>query len=263
MLNASCMMLILIIASSVSTPDCVGRHIGPWSVAGRTVVGGCMLLQLYLEALEQRPLVTKMVTCAILNAGEELVAQVLSKMQADPSPAERRRRGGGERATNAVSVVQRWVRSVRSVLSGRVKSALGVPVEWGRVGKMCLYGLAVNGPVSHGLYGVVGRVFGALTGVGWVDALLHLGAVNVGVIPVVTYLYLYAMGVIDGLKGDALHARILDHFVPICKQTWTYFPIIQLVVFKLAPPRTHVPIFNLIGFLYGVYLNFQAQQRSS
>ncbi|KNC49306.1 uncharacterized protein AMSG_05304 [Thecamonas trahens ATCC 50062] len=240
------------------------------------------MLRLYMAALERSPLLTKMLTCAVLNATEETLGQILATASArdsssiwrtatsfpgnagqsnlgspirspglDGRDGVRAGNSGNERTVSVARVVAEWL----DVAKEKALAVVGANIGWLRVAKMGAYGALINAPLNHVLYGAADVVFTNLTSSSITNMSLHLAAVNIFIIPIVTYVYLYALGTIEGLSRDDLQARIFRDFVPIVKQTWTYFPIIQLIVFKFAPAQLTVPIFNLIGFVYGVYIN--------
>jgi hypothetical protein len=93
---------------------------------------------------------------------------------------------------------------------------------------------------------------------------LQLLAVNGVVIPVQTVVYLVAITLMDA-PGDWARVRaVLEaQLAPILRTTWTYFPVLQLLMFKFVPADLWLPIFYLIGYLYGVVINLRTKREAT
>eukprot|EP00030_Apusomonadida_sp_AF-17_P006129 a677832_30.p1 GENE.a677832_30~~a677832_30.p1 ORF type:complete len:212 (-),score=36.98 a677832_30:10-552(-) len=145
---------------------------------------------------------------------------------------------------------------LEEIVAQRLNKTRKGPVDWVRVKKMVLYGLCINGPLGHLLYGLMER--GLARWQGLVGVVPRLLIVNLVIIPIVTAVYLYALGVIAELPRHRIQQRIRRDFQPIMVTTLKYFPIIQVGTFVMLPQHLWVPWFNLIGFLFGVYVNYSA-----
>jgi len=66
------------------------------------------------------------------------------------------------------------------------------------------------------------------------------------------------MALIANKRGAAARAYIQANFWPITLITWKAFPLIQLFALRFLPAPLWTPFFNLIGFLFGIYVNVKA-----
>lgn len=130
----------------------------------------------------------------------------------------------------------------------------------GRAERLALFGLFVRGPLGHALYEMVGRLFPG-------SSLLHsvgqLLAVNLLVAPVQTAAYYAGLAAIDGKPPAAVWASVKANMWPTMVVTWKYFPLVQVLTLKLLPQPMWVPFFNLLGLLFGVYLNVAEARRAA
>eukprot|EP00048_Salpingoeca_helianthica_P015932 m.229486 g.229486 ORF g.229486 m.229486 type:complete len:193 (+) comp17755_c0_seq1:107-685(+) len=172
----------------------------------------------YTRALARAPMLTKACTAAVLNGLEEISAQWLQmRFQAKGDKKKRR-------------------------------------FDLNKIVKMFLYGLLINGPLGHVLYAALAR---ALQGhAGLTATLLQLLVSNAIIGPLQTLVYLTAMGYIKGLDTAGVAALLRARLWPLTLALWQYFPAIQLVVFRLLPEPLWLGTFNLIGLLFGIYVNY-------
>ena len=86
------------------------------------------MLKAYERALKQRPLVTKMVTSAVLSASQDIIAQLVAARRAAAA------------ATSATS-------------------ASAARLDAARSGKMLLAGGLIDAPLSHALFSLLNAAF--------------------------------------------------------------------------------------------------------
>jgi hypothetical protein len=60
----------------------------------------------------------------------------------------------------------------------------------------------------------------------------------------------------QGLDLAGIAALLRARLWPLTLALWQYFPAIQLLVYRLLPEPLWLATFNLIGLLFGVYVNY-------
>ncbi|KAI9217156.1 hypothetical protein BC828DRAFT_391884 [Blastocladiella britannica] len=121
--------------------------------------------------------------------------------------------------------------------------------------KLATYGALIAGPMGHYLYDALNTVFDGSSAASKIGQLV--GA-NIIVAPIQNAVYLAVMAIISG-RPDVL-GEIKRGFLPLMKLTWTVFPAIQLIAVKFLPPNLWLPYFNLMSFVFGVYINFKLKK---
>ena len=66
---------------------------------------------------------------------------------------------------------------------------------------------------------------------------------------------------IQGLDVKDTVAFVNRQLWPLTLALWKYFPAIQLVVYRLFPAPLWPLIFNLIGLLFGIFVNYTSSRR--
>eukprot|EP00047_Mylnosiga_fluctuans_P003680 m.230342 g.230342 ORF g.230342 m.230342 type:complete len:196 (+) comp12047_c0_seq1:3302-3889(+) len=177
----------------------------------------------YLLALHNNPLRTKAFTACFLNTLEEIIAQILA------------------------------------LRAAKVKGPIWKHLDYAKIAKMAAYGLLVNGPLGHVLFSALAASLKNVTGVGGTIAQLLIS--NGLILPLQNLVYLLALGAIKGLDLQANIKAVLQRMWPLTLACWQYFPMIQLVVYRLFPAPLWPLVFNLIGLLFGVYINYTSSRR--
>lgn len=118
--------------------------------------------------------------------------------------------------------------------------------------KLGLYGAFVNAPLSHYAYLLLDKL---VPGTSVTGQVLQLVASNAIILPIQTYVYISALGLIDDKSFRETQILVKKTLLPILITSWKYFPIVQLLVFRYVPQILWVPTFNLIALLFGIYVN--------
>ena len=64
------------------------------------------------------------------------------------------------------------------------------------------------------------------------------------------------------MDRDAITKLLRDQLGPLTRALWLYFPLIQLVVFRLVPQPLWPLVFNAIGLVFGVVVNYSTSRSS-
>lgn len=132
----------------------------------------------------------------------------------------------------------------------------GEKVDMSKVVKKGVYGCTISAVLGHYLYALVDRIMAGRTGA--FASLGKLVLINVGVAPITNWVYYAALGMINGMDEAGAKAFAGKQTWPTLLLTWKYFIPIQLIVVSAVPQALWLPVFNLIGFIFGVYLNASA-----
>ncbi|KAL7749571.1 hypothetical protein RI367_005127 [Sorochytrium milnesiophthora] len=150
---------------------------------------------------------------------------------------------------------------LQELISGTVVAAS--KVDYGQLlmqaAKMTAYGFCISGPMGHFLYQGLAAVFAGQTGpLAMVGQLL--GA-NLVLAPIQNAVYLSAMSLAAGRNP---FVDVPKGLLPLMKITWMVFPVVQLVAAKFLPQQLWTPFFNLVSFVFSLYVNVmikRSQQR--
>ncbi|KAI9144504.1 hypothetical protein BKA69DRAFT_798710 [Paraphysoderma sedebokerense] len=123
-----------------------------------------------------------------------------------------------------------------------------------RMVKMGGYGFLISGPLGHYLFAALARAFEGTTGI-W-SILGQMVGANFVIAPIQNLVYLTAMAVIGGQPLSVIPKQ----FLPLMKITVQVFPLVQLFASKFLPPHLWLPFFNLVGFVFGVYINYTVRK---
>ncbi|KAI8818210.1 uncharacterized protein EV422DRAFT_539061 [Fimicolochytrium jonesii] len=170
----------------------------------------------YLVALAEHPILTKSGTAATLNALQELAASSIS-----PSPSAN--------TTHDRALAYR------------------------KAAAMAAYGGLVAGPLGHVLYKWMEKVFHNRTGTGAAVGKLLFG--NLVIAPIQSAVYLAAMAGIAGAGVRGVVGTVRGRLVSVLKLTWIVFPAVQIFALKYVRQELWMPFFNLVGFVFGTYIN--------
>ncbi|KAL1915912.1 uncharacterized protein VTP21DRAFT_6300 [Calcarisporiella thermophila] len=141
-------------------------------------------------------------------------------------------------------------------LSGTSK---GNPVDK-RVLQMTAYGLFISGPLGHYLFDLLNRVFAGRTGIS--AKILQILAVNLILSPIQNSVYLAAMAIISGARTWAqVRTAVKKGLLPMMKISWVISPACIAFAQGFLPPQFWVPFFNLVGFIFGTYINTMTKKR--
>ncbi|CAG8580187.1 16264_t:CDS:2 [Dentiscutata erythropus] len=204
-------------------------HSRPVSIKERTLSFPSILLALYNLQLYTHPLRTKAITAGILTGLQEFLAQELSGTK-----SKRKGKAKEDDKLTLYDVIDE------------------------RVAKLALYGFFISGPLNHGLFEILNRIFKNRTGSG--VKFLQILVTLLIILPIQNTVYLAAMAYITGMRApEQILTSIKKSLLPIMKMTWIVFPIVQTFAQKFLDPPLWVPFFNLVGFSLGLYASTKAK----
>ncbi|KAJ1990276.1 hypothetical protein H4R33_001780 [Dimargaris cristalligena] len=198
------------------------------------------LARAYVGHLERKPLLTKAATAGVLLGLQEYLAQALSGTRATHPP----------KGSSLAPLPQDSPHLA-------VVKALGRRLD-PKVVQMALYGFFLSGPLGHFLYELLGRALAKRKGP-LVPVLMLLGA-NLLISPIQNAVYLMAMAFIAGQRHPAqLVTVVRQQLLRLQKISWALFPLVQLIANRYLRPPLWVPFFNVVGFVFGLYINTRAK----
>ncbi|KAJ1927822.1 hypothetical protein IWQ60_002587 [Tieghemiomyces parasiticus] len=207
------------------------------------------MLTFYLTNLMRRPLLTKACTAGALLGLQEQLAKVLA--------GTAQRGGATDKAAETEAVEANAICSGDGPHTALAKIARRHIDP--KVVQMALYGFFLSGPLGHYLYETLGRFLAKRKGP--IVPVLMLLISNLVFSPIQNAVYLMAMAFIAGKRKPAqLAAVVKDQLLRLQKVSWVLFPAVQLFANRFIPQPLWVPFFNLIGFVFGVYVNTQAKR---
>ena len=116
----------------------------------------------------------------------------------------------------------------------------------------------MSAPVGHTLYALMDRVLSPLRPrvSGAIMTILQLVIANLIISPIQNYVYLYALAYISGKRDHQEIDKIVRAQLPgVNKVTWQVAPLVQILTFKFVPQTLWIPVFNLVGLVFGIVFN--------
>ncbi|KAJ3417490.1 hypothetical protein HDV05_003354 [Chytridiales sp. JEL 0842] len=135
--------------------------------------------------------------------------------------------------------------------------ATGSKLDIFKPARMAAYGFFISGPLGHALYDRLEKIFDGKKGAGW--TLAKLLASNLVISPILNTAYLIAMGLIAGQNLATSIRNARARLPSVMRTSWIVFPAVQTLAFRYVPPALWLPLFNLVAFTFGLYININAK----
>ena len=69
-----------------------------------------------------------------------------------------------------------------------------------------------------------------------------------------TWLYFYAIGVLEGQTLDKMNQTVREQLWPVLIMNWKVWPLVNLLNFKFVPTQLRVLVGNIVAIFWLVYL---------
>lgn len=186
------------------------------------------LLRVYLEALDRRPLLVKVLTSAVISCVSDLVAQNFELW------------GAGKLS---------WLQQ---------------DIDWRRVAALGFVGAVLTAPMFHFLYDAMDAYIPSTRNP--LNTVAQLLVDQLIAAPAWLVAFFGLISVCEGrFDLDSVKAQIARDYIPSLKLTWTVFPVVQLLSFAFIPKHLRVLTLNVLdlGFTGALSYIKHAKQESS
>ncbi|KAI0018405.1 Mpv17 [Xylariomycetidae sp. FL0641] len=201
---------------------------------------------------DQRPVLTMMVTNAVLGGIADTVAQTITSVR------ERAvRKPGGISKEDPVAIEihdldrkNPW--SDRELVPD--SKMLPPPFDFERLTRFMAYGFAMA-PVQFKWFSFLSRVFPITKGNAFAPAMKRVAMDQLVFAPFGIGCFFTVMTVAEGGGRRAVAHKLRDMYIPTLKANFIIWPAVQIINFRLMPVQFQLPFVSTIGIAWTAYLS--------
>jgi len=198
----------------------------------------------------KRPVLTTMITNAVLGGIADTVAQSLTAIRQRAV-----RKPGGPDKDDIVAIEiheldKRW--SDHELIPD--SKLLPPPFDFERLTRFMAYGFLMA-PVQHKWFGFLSRTFPVTKTAAFVPALKRVAFDQFLFAPIGLGLFFTFMTVAEGGGKRAVQRKFQDVYVPALKANYMVWPAVQIINFRLMPIQFQIPFVSTIGIAWTAYLS--------
>ncbi|OAA53318.1 Mpv17/PMP22 [Cordyceps fumosorosea ARSEF 2679] len=202
---------------------------------------------------EERPLITMMVTNALLGGIADTVAQVITAFRHRVV----RKPGGAKDETVTIEIHELGKSPYyeKDSLSNFGPSTGRPPAfDFERLTRFMGYGFCVA-PIQFRWFKLLERLFPMSKTSTFGPALKRVAFDQIVFAPFGVALFFTAMTVAEGGGRRAVSNKLRDMYVPTLKANYVVWPAVQLVNFRLMPVQYQLPFVSTVGIAWTAYLS--------
>ncbi|KAG6175898.1 hypothetical protein E4U27_005696 [Claviceps purpurea] len=202
---------------------------------------------------EERPLMTMMVTNAVLGGIADTVAQSITAFQNRPSSAKAIGLTKQDEFSIELHEINRQSADFDRELSLKPK-ALSPSFDFERLTRFMAYGFCVA-PLQFKWFRFLERAFPMTKASAFGPAMKRVVFDQLVYAPFGVGLFFVAMTVAEGGGRRAVSHKLRDMYVPTLKANYVVWPAVQIVNFRLMPVQFQLPFVSTIGIAWTAYLS--------
>ncbi|SPJ76227.1 related to glomerulosclerosis protein Mpv17 [Fusarium torulosum] len=201
---------------------------------------------------DERPLMTMMVTNAILGGVADTVAQSITAIR------ERAlRQPGGLKKNDGVAIeIHELDRKNPFYERDLIPDSLGLPppFDFERLTRFMAYGFCMA-PVQFKWFRFLERVFPVTKTSAFVPAMKRVAFDQLIFAPFGLAVFYTTMTIAEGGGRRAVSNKLRDMYIPTLKANYVVWPAVQIVNFRLMPVQFQLPFVSTIGIAWTAYLS--------
>ncbi|KAI0398997.1 Mpv17/PMP22 family protein [Xylaria palmicola] len=208
----------------------------------------------YNAYFDARPVLTMMVTNAVLGGIADTVAQTITSVT---QRARANRKAASGTRDDAISIEiqdmsRKDSRGERDLFADPRSPA--TPFDFERLTRFMAYGFAMA-PIQFKWFGFLSRAFPITKTSAFVPALKRVAVDQIAFAPVSVALFFSVMTVAEGGGRRAVAMKLRDMYMPTLKANYMVWPAVQIVNFRLMPVQFQLPFVSTIGIAWTAYLS--------
>ncbi|KAF1816790.1 hypothetical protein P152DRAFT_430 [Eremomyces bilateralis CBS 781.70] len=210
-----------------------------------------ILIRKFNSYYAARPVLTTMVTNAILGGVADTVAQSLTAVR------ERAvRKPGGVQSSDvfAIEIHELDKKSMDEELLIPDSPRLPPPFDFERLTRFMAYGFLMA-PVQHRWFAFLSRTFPLTKASGTVPALKRVAFDQLIFAPAGLGIFFTYMTVAEGGGKKAVLKKFRDVYMPALKANYMVWPAVQILNFRIIPLQFQIPFVSTIGIAWTAYLS--------
>jgi protein Mpv17 len=201
---------------------------------------------------DERPVMTMMVTNAILGGIADTVAQTITSIRHKPL-----RKGDFGKDDDYNSIEFREM-GRKSPTSDRelIPDARGLApaFDFERLTRFMAYGFCMA-PLQFKWFSFLSRVFPITKANAFGPAMKRVAMDQLIFAPIGVGIFFTAMTVAEGGGKRAVTSKLRDMYIPTLKANYVVWPAVQVVNFRLMPVQFQLPFVSTVGIAWTAYLS--------
>ncbi|KAI1367911.1 hypothetical protein F5Y08DRAFT_297293 [Xylaria arbuscula] len=205
----------------------------------------------YNAYFDRRPLLTTMVTNAVLGGIADAVAQTITSVK----QRSNNRKLVSPTRDDPISIEIRDFdkKDARGDYYPNPRT-LATPFDFERLTRFMAYGFAMA-PITFKWFGLLSRAFPITKTSALVPALKRVVVDQVVFAPIGVALFFSVMTVAEGGGRRAVALKLKDMYIPTLKANYMVWPAVQIINFRLMPVQFQLPFVSTIGIAWTAYLS--------
>ncbi|KAK5996785.1 Protein sym1 [Cladobotryum mycophilum] len=201
---------------------------------------------------EERPLMTMMVTNAILGGIADTVAQTITSVR---QRAIRKPGGVGKDDTFAIEIHELDRKNPfndQELIPD--SSALPPPFDFERLTRFMAYGFCMA-PLQFRWFKFLEKIFPITKANAFGPAMKRVAFDQLIFAPFGVGMFFTVMTIAEGGGRRAVSTKLRDMYVPTLKANYAVWPVVQIVNFRLMPVQFQLPFVSTVGIAWTAYLS--------
>ncbi|KAI1825983.1 hypothetical protein F4861DRAFT_145558 [Xylaria intraflava] len=206
----------------------------------------------YNAYFDERPVLTMMVTNAVLGGIADTVAQTITTIK---QRSNRKLSSGARDDPVSIEFQELGRKDSRSGHDWQPDPrSFTTPFDFERLTRFMAYGFAMA-PIQFKWFGFLSQAFPITKTSAFVPALERVVVDQVAFAPVSVALFFSVMTVAEGGGRRAVTLKLKDMYLPTLKANYMVWPVVQIINFRLMPVQFQLPFVSTIGIAWTAYLS--------
>jgi len=199
----------------------------------------------------EKPVLTTMVTNAVLGGIADTVAQIVTAFK-----ARQKRRSSSASEDDFISIEIHDLDKAKPPTLAELGQAKNrpQPFDFERLTRFMAYGFFMA-PIQFQWFGFLSRAFPITKKHATLPALKRVAADQLMFAPVGLILFFTFMTVAEGGGRRALFRKLEDVYLPTLKANFVLWPAVQILNFRVVPIQFQIPFVSSIGIAWTAYLS--------
>ncbi|KYK54432.1 hypothetical protein DCS_06390 [Drechmeria coniospora] len=229
-----------------------GRIVGPPTSGSPAAAVGRSLERGERDYYEERPLMTMMVTNAVLGGIADTVAQIITAIRHRAT----KKLADTDRHDNFVMEINELGRknSLYERDSTSDAQSLAPPLDFERLIRFMTYGFCIA-PLQFKWFRFLEHTFPMTKASASGPAMKRVALDQFIYAPFGVALFFIAMTIAEGGGRRAVHSKLREMYVPTLKANYVVWPAVQVVNFRLMPVMFQLPFVSTVGIAWTAYLS--------
>jgi len=200
----------------------------------------------------EKPILTTMITNAVLGGIADTVAQSLTAIK---SRAKQQANLGPKQDFFSIEMLGEKERAVSPYPGDLIPTRNGPPpFDFERLTRFAAYGFLMA-PVQYQWYGFLARSFPLLKGHSTIPAMKRVAMDQLVFAPVGLACFFTFMTVAEGGGKRAISRKLQDVYLPALKANYMLWPLVQMLNFRVIPIQFQIPFVSTVGIAWTAYLS--------